>query len=128
MAKVVGIGGVFLRAKNPEALYAWYAQKLGIPRSSDGSFMFEDEASQGMTVFAFFPQTTQYFGPGTQATMINFRVDDLDGLLKKLVADGVTVDPNSQDYDYGKFGWIVDPEGNRVELWEPKAPEESVKS
>jgi predicted enzyme related to lactoylglutathione lyase len=120
MAKATGVGGVFLRAKDPDALYRWYEQHLGIPRSADGAFMFMGEQAQGVTVFAFFPMETDYFGPGNKAVMINFRVDDLDGVLKRLRAAGVEVDARQEDYSYGRFGWFADPEGNRVELWEPK--------
>ena len=119
MAKATGVGGVFLRARDPEALYRWYEEHLGIPRSPDGSFMFMGEEAQGVTVFALFPADTDYFGPGKQAAMINFRVDDLDGVLERLRSAGVAVEA-PQDYSYGRFGWFADPEGNRVELWESK--------
>jgi predicted enzyme related to lactoylglutathione lyase len=72
-----------------------------------------------MTVFAFFPQDTKYFGPGKQDAMVNLRVDDLDVVLEKLNAAGVEIDPNRENYDYGRFAWFQDPEGNRVELWQP---------
>jgi glyoxylase I family protein len=120
MAKVTGVGGVFLRAKDPEALSRWYEQHLSVPRSPDGTIMFMGEQAQGVTVFAFFPIDTDYFGPGNKAAMINFRVDDLDGVLEGLRSAGVEVDTRQEDYSYGRFAWFVDPEGNRVELWEPK--------
>jgi len=118
MAKAVGFGGVFLKARDPKALGQWYAEHLGIPSQDGGSLAFEGPESAGMTVFAHFPADTKYFGEGTQQVMINFRVDDLDGLLKKLEAAGVRIDPKRDDHEYGKFAWIWDPEGNRVELWE----------
>jgi predicted enzyme related to lactoylglutathione lyase len=118
MAKAVGFGGVFLKARDPEALGRWYAENLGIPAQDGGSLAFDGPESAGMTVFAHFPADTKYFGEGAQQTMINFRVDDLDGLLKKLDAAGVRIDPKRDDHEYGKFAWIWDPEGNRVELWE----------
>jgi len=119
MAKAVGVGGVFLRAQDPEKLSAWYAQHLGIPSQDGGSLAFDGPESAGMTVFAHFPVETRYFGDGAQRAMINFRVDDLDGLLAQLAAAEVRIDPKRDDYSYGRFAWIWDPEGNRVELWQP---------
>lgn len=117
MPQVTGIGGVFLRARDPKALYAWYEKHLGIPMGP-GSFTFPAEHERGMIAFAFFSEKSAYF-PVSQPAMINLQVDDLDALLTKLAADGVTVDPKRESADYGKFGWITDLEGNRVELWQP---------
>ncbi len=89
MAKAVGIGGVFLKARDPQALSAWYAMHLGIPAQEGGSLAFDGPDSTGMTVFAHFPLDTQYFGEGAQQAMVNFRVDDLDELLKQLAEAGV---------------------------------------
>jgi predicted enzyme related to lactoylglutathione lyase len=119
MARAVGVGGVFLKARDPGALAAWYAKYLGIPEQDGGSLAFDGPDSLGMTVFAHFPVGTKYFGHGPQQAMINFRVDDLEELLVQLAAEGVTIDPKREDYPYGSFAWIEDPEGNRVELWEP---------
>ena len=127
MARVTGIGGIFLRARDPKALSAWYAEHLGIALSDYGgaTFLWSDEvpATTGMTTWSIFPADTKYFGPGTdagpQAAMVNYRVDDLDGLLEQLKAAGVTIDPKREDASYGRFAWIVDPEGNRIELWQP---------
>ena len=119
MAKAVGVGGVFLKARDPKALAKWYAQHLGIPDQGGGSLGFDGPESTGMTVFAHFPEGSKYFGDGPQQTMVNFRVDNLDELLAQLAAAGVRVDPRREDYSYGRFAWIWDPEGNRVELWEP---------
>jgi predicted enzyme related to lactoylglutathione lyase len=121
MAKAVGVGGVFLKARDPEKLSAWYAEHLGISSQEGGSLAFDGPGSMGMTVFAHFPQETKYFGDGPQQAMINFRVDDLDGLLEQLALGGVRIDPKREDYAYGRFAWIWDPEGNRIELWEPAA-------
>jgi predicted enzyme related to lactoylglutathione lyase len=129
MARVTGIGGIFLRARDPKALSAWYAQNLGIALSDYGgaTFLWSDEvpATTGSTTWSLFPENTKYFGPGTesgpQAAMVNYRVDDLDALLEQLKAAGVTIDPKREDASYGRFAWIVDPEGNRVELWQPLA-------
>jgi predicted enzyme related to lactoylglutathione lyase len=119
MAKAVGVGGVFLKARDPKALGKWYAEHLGIPDQGGGSLGFDGPESAGMTVFAHFPVETKYFGEGTQQVMVNFRVDDLDELLKRLEAAGVRIDPKRDDHEYGRFAWIWDPEGNRVELWQP---------
>lgn len=119
MAKAVGVGGVFLRARNPKQLGDWYALHLGIPSQDGGSLAFDGPESAGMTVFAHFPEDTRYFGESGQQFMVNFRVDDLDELLAQLTAAGVRIDPKREDYPYGRFAWIWDPEGNRVELWQP---------
>ena len=121
MAKAVGVGGVFFKARDPKALTAWYAEHLGIPKADHGSLTFEGPESAGMTLFVPFAQDTKYFGDGPQQCMVNFRVDDLEGLLKKLEAAGVRIDPKREDYGYGPFAWIWDPEGNRIELWQPVA-------
>jgi catechol 2,3-dioxygenase-like lactoylglutathione lyase family enzyme len=119
MAKAVGVGGIFLKARDPKELSAWYAKHLGLPQGDDGSIVFEGAEAAGMTVFAHFPAHTNYFGDGPQQAMVNFRVDDLDGLLSQLEAADVWIDPKRQDEVYGRFAWIRDPEGNRVELWQP---------
>jgi predicted enzyme related to lactoylglutathione lyase len=123
MAKAVGVGGVFLKARDPKALGRWYAEHLGIADQGGGSLGFDGPESAGMTVFAHFPADTKYFGDGAQQVMVNFRVDDLDALLEKLEAAGVKIDPKRDDHEYGKFAWIWDPEGNRIELWQPPAAE-----
>jgi predicted enzyme related to lactoylglutathione lyase len=128
MAKTVGVGGVFLKAKDPKALSAWYAEHLGIPSPGHGYLAFEGPESMGTTVFSFFPADTNHFGGGPQQSMVNFRVDDLEGLLTKLTAAGVRIDPRPEDESYGRFAWIWDPEGNRVELWEPLPDEEPAKA
>lgn len=122
MGKVVGIGGVFFRAKDPKGLQAWYAQHLGIPLSG-GYTAFDGPEAQGTTVFSFFPEDTKYFGEARQQAMFNLRVDALDEVLVQITAAGARVDPHREDSDYGRFAWFWDPEGNRVELWEPPAAE-----
>ena len=123
MARVTGIGGIFLRSKDPKALEAWYVEMLGIELAPYGgaTFLWTDEvpASTGMTTWSLFPDDTTYFGPGTQRAMVNYRVDDMDGLLAKLAAAGVSIDPKRDDSEYGRFAWITDPEGTRLELWQP---------
>ena len=118
MARATGVGGVFLRAADPEKLYAWYEEHLGIKRTEDGAYAFFSEGPREMVVLAFFPRDTGYFGKSEQQAMLNLRVDDLDAVLEKLKAAGVEVDPKREDYDYGRFAWFNDLEGNRVELWQ----------
>jgi predicted enzyme related to lactoylglutathione lyase len=123
MARVTGIGGIFIKARDSKALALWYRDRLGVPftEGQGAVFQWDDDpkVDGGMTVWTTFPASTDYFGPGTSSCMINFRVDDLDGLLAKLAAEGVKIDPKRDDYDYGRFAWIYDPEGNKVELWQP---------
>jgi predicted enzyme related to lactoylglutathione lyase len=119
MAKAVGVGGIFFKALDPQAMAAWYSTHLGIQTGEGGSLEFDGPEAAGMTVFAHFPRDTRYFGDGAQQAMVNFRVDNLDQLLAKLAAAGVRIDPKREDYSYGRFAWIWDPEGNRVELWQP---------
>ncbi|MFZ0337096.1 MAG: VOC family protein [Terracidiphilus sp.] len=123
MAKAVGIGGIFLKARDSKALAQWYQTHLGIPDQGGGTLAFDGPESTGMTVFAHFPLDSNYFGEGAQQAMVNFRVDDLDALLAQLAAAGVRIDPKRDDHAYGKFAWIWDPEGNRIELWQPPSPE-----
>jgi len=119
MAKAVGVGGVFLKARDPKALSAWYAANFGINSGGESYLFFEGQESAGMTVFSHFALDTAYFGDGPQSFMVNLRVDDLDQLLAQLAAAGVRIDPKREELSYGRFAWIWDPEGNRVELWQP---------
>jgi len=123
MARVTGIGGVFLRSKDPKAMAKWYSENLGITLSdfNGTGFQWADEVpvDTGMTAWSAFPQDTSYFGDGPQQAMINYRVDDLDSLLATLSAAGVWIDPKREDYAYGRFAWIKDCDGNRLELWQP---------
>lgn len=123
MKRVTGLGGIFFKAPDPKALYEWYREHVGIESAADGSGPMWRDADHpeipGCHTLAIFPQETQYFGLGERGFMINFRVEDLRELLKALRGEGVQVDDKVEEYDYGKFGWITDPEGNRVELWEP---------
>lgn len=116
MGRVTGIGGIFFRSKDNVALGQWYEKHFGI-NSMQSSQVWKQEA--GTTVFAPFKEDTKYFGSMDQQFMINLRVEGLDELLEKLIADGVKVDENRQDEEYGKFAWVYDPEGNKIELWEP---------
>ena len=126
MARVTGIGGVFFKAKDPKALTAWYAEHLGIPVGKWGHQLRVVRRSPGRhrpDRLVDLPADSKHFGPGDQTCMINYRVDDLDALLKQLETAGVWIDPKRDDASYGKFAWIQDPEGNRVELWQPLADE-----
>jgi predicted enzyme related to lactoylglutathione lyase len=117
MERVLGIGGHFLRTADPAALNAWYRECLGLDADEFGQWHQED----GPTVFATFEADTDYFGSRTQQTMLNFRVRDLEAMLTQLRAKGAEVAEETQDMDgVGRFGWVTDPEGNRVELWQPE--------
>lgn len=119
MAKVIGIGGIFFKTRDPAALAAWYAKHLGVDVDSWNNVKFEEDASRpGCTLWTPLAADTNYFGQGTQTFMVNFRVDHLDALLTQLRADGITVG-RADDSEYGRFGWVIDPEGTRVELWQP---------
>ena len=118
MAEAVqGIGGVFFRARDPEALRAWYAERLGIDMETYGTTFTAAEGDQ--TVWAPFAADTEYFGSSGQQSMVNFRVRDLDAMLDQLRAAGVAVDERVEEMEFGRFGWATDLEGNRFELWEP---------
>ncbi len=119
MKRVIGLGGIFFKAKDPKALYEWYREHLGIEGAEGTGAIFRDEFP-AVNVWSIFPQDTKYFAPSQSGFMFNLRVDNLDELLKALREEGVQVDDKvERSSDYGNFGWIMDPEGNRVELWEP---------
>jgi predicted enzyme related to lactoylglutathione lyase len=120
MARITGIGGVFFRSSDPHRILDWYADVLGLPIDANGSAVLRC-VEPASAVLAPFPRETDYFGARTQGYMINLRVDDLDGALAAVRAAGGTVDSRTEESEYGRFGWIVDPDGNRVELWEPAA-------
>jgi predicted enzyme related to lactoylglutathione lyase len=114
--RVNGIGGYFIRAADPERLGAWYRECLGLKTDEHGLWF----QATGPTVFAAFEAETDYFGSRDQRTMINFRVSDLDAMLAQLRVKGADVDDETQVMDgVGRFGWVRDPEGNRIELWQP---------
>jgi catechol 2,3-dioxygenase-like lactoylglutathione lyase family enzyme len=124
MKRVTGIGGIFFKSDDPQKLYGWYEQHLGIKREPHGQgaeFSWrgkEDPAEEGTTVWSVFPRGTKYFNPSPSSFMINYRVDNLGALLEELKKEGVEID-RQEDSDFGRFAWIMDPDGNRVELWEP---------
>ena len=116
MERVLGIGGHFMRAADPSGLAAWYRDWLGLDADENGLW----QQGVGPTVFATFEPETDYFGSRAQQTMLNFRVSDLDAMLAQLRAKGANVADETQDLEgVGRFGWVTDPEGNRVELWQP---------
>lgn len=124
--KALGVGGVFFRSKDPASLGAWYARFLGISMESWGStqgasFAPAEMPEHAFTVWSMFEKDTEYFGDKSQAFMFNLVVDDLDKALQRVALGGAKVLPEREDHDYGRFGWFVDPEGHRVELWEPPA-------
>jgi catechol 2,3-dioxygenase-like lactoylglutathione lyase family enzyme len=127
MKRVTGLGGIFFKSKDPDKLRAWYQKHLGLEPDAYGSVVFDcrdGEVSEkaAQTVWSLFPTDTKYFDPSNASFMINYRVENLDELLKLLRSEGVEVDERTEEYDYGRFGWIMDPEGNRIELWEPSVP------
>ena len=125
--KVLGLGGIFIRARDPKALSDWYREHLGFDvqdfGGSFGAIFPFAERERGYQLWTAFPASTTYFGSAAQPQMLNFRVADLDGLLVQLRAAGVTVDEKVERSEYGDFGWCLDGEGNRVELWQPPAEE-----
>lgn len=119
MHKITGIGGIFFKARNPQQLMEWYHQHLGL-EFKHGFIQFESsDAAPASTMVSIFKEDSGYFSPSEKPYMINFRVADLRGLLEELREKGVTIAGDMQEHEYGRFGWIVDPEGNKIELWEP---------
>ncbi len=126
MRRVTGIGGIFFKSKDPKALGDWYKTHLGIDVADWGGAAFrwagpDNPTGIGTTIWSPFKDDTAYFAPSTAPFMINYRVEDLDGVLSALRAEGVKVEDKVEESEYGKFGWVVDPEGNKLELWEPPA-------
>jgi glyoxylase I family protein len=121
--KILGIGGIFFKSANRDAAREWYAKHLGIADGGHGAMLpwrqHDNPEKEHLTVWTVFPSTTEYFGPGPAPFMINYIVQDLDGLLERLGADGVRIDEKRMDESYGRFAWIYDADGNKIELWEP---------
>jgi predicted enzyme related to lactoylglutathione lyase len=117
MARVIGIGGVFFKARNPESLRAWYQRHLGFDIQQWGGVGFPCDRPGGVTVWSVFPETAD-FSPSKAAFMLNYVVEDLDAVLAALRSEGCEVDDKTEASEYGKFGWVMDPEGNRIELWQ----------
>lgn len=126
MKRVTGIGGVFFNARDPVALRAWYKQHLGVDVQPWGGAAFdwtdaEGKPANGTTAWLIGGPDSEQFAPSKSTFMINYRVHDLDALLQALRDEGCEVLPKTDDSEYGKFGWVMDPEGNKVELWQPPA-------
>ena len=124
MKRVTGIGGIFFKAKDPVALRAWYQKHLGIDVLPWGgtAFLWADDtgkAYKGTTIWNIGDAKNDYYAPSASSFMINYRVADLTALLKALREEGCEVLDKTDDSEYGKFGWVMDPEGNKVELWQP---------
>jgi len=121
MSPIIGIGGIFFKSKNPKDLQKWYIENLGLQPDNEGYIIFRPGGADepGYTLWAPFPADTKYFAPSDATFMINFRVTGLDSFVKQLKQRGVTVHERIEVTPEGRFTWIMDPEGNRVELWEP---------
>ncbi len=125
MKRVTGIGGIFFKCDDVKSQKEWYQKHLGIPPVSDesgGMFMWREKDSPeqiGLTAWSPFKKDTTYFAPSEKQFMFNYRVENLAALLEELKKEGVQIVGTMEEYSYGKFGWIMDPEGNKIELWEP---------
>ncbi|MEO6919894.1 MAG: VOC family protein [Collimonas sp.] len=124
MKRVTGIGGIFFKAKDVEGMRAWYKTHLGIDVQDWGGATFnwagdDGKPAVGTTIWSVSAMDSNNYAPSTASFMINYRVADLDALLDALRAEGCNVVGNSEASEYGKFGWVLDPEGNKVELWQP---------
>lgn len=124
--RVRGIGGVFFKARDPKALAEWYGRVLGVPVQAWGGAVFRwearDTAGGAATVWAPFAEDTTHFAPSVKPWMVNFVVDDLDAMLAQARAAGAAVEDRVTDDESGRFGWLLDPEGTRIELWQPRRP------
>lgn len=124
MKKVTGIGGIFFKSKDPKAINEWYKTHLGFDTSPYGTSFewrqIDDSTKKGLTQWNAFEENTKYFEPSTKDFMINYRVDNLEALVEELKKENVTILDKIETYDYGKFVHILDIEGNKIELWEPK--------
>ena len=123
MKKVTGLGGIFFKCENPQSMNEWYAKNLGLETSEYGTtfdwLQADDPSKKGTTTWCAFPADTKYFNPSEKPFMINYRVENLVDLVAELKKAGVTICDEIATFDYGKFVHIMDPEGNKIELWEP---------
>ena len=125
MKRVTGIGGIFFKAKNQKKMYEWYEKHLGLVREPHGQCVTlrwreaDHPEREGLTAWSIFETDTKYFNPGSAPFMINYRVDDLEGLLTQLRRDGIQIVKGPESDENGRFVWILDPDGNKVELWQP---------
>jgi catechol 2,3-dioxygenase-like lactoylglutathione lyase family enzyme len=120
--RILGIGGIFFKSANQKEIREWYGKHLGLADKGEGVMLpWREKANpenEHVTVWTIFPGNTKYF-ESNQAFMVNYIVDDLDALMERLQKEGVKIDPKRQDEDYGRFAWIYDPDGNKIELWQP---------
>ena len=132
MARITGIGGVFIKARgDAKALAEWYSDHLGLELNDFGGAILnwqEDRAEDGgLTVWSTADADGAWFSPSAAAFMINYRVDDMDGMITQLTKAGIPILQGPEAYENGRFAWIMDPEGNKVELWEPRLWDEKNK-
>jgi catechol 2,3-dioxygenase-like lactoylglutathione lyase family enzyme len=124
--RILGIGGIFFKSADPAQMREWYAKHLGLADKGQGAMLpwreYDDPQKEHVTVWTVFPASTKYFDPGNAPFMINYIVDDLDALLDRLKQEGVKIDPKRMDESYGRFAWIYDADGNKIELWQPLSP------
>lgn len=122
--RVTGIGGIFFKTKDPSKMKEWYGKHLGIETDQYGGLFkwrdFEDKEKVCTSAWSPFKEDSDYFGPSEKEYMFNYRVENLEELLAELEKEGVQIVGKVEEYEYGKFGWIMDPEGRKIELWEPK--------
>lgn len=121
--RVLGIGGIFFKSPDHGALRSWYEAHLGIAHGAHG-MMFkwrsaDNSQAERLTIWSIFPEASNYFDPSQSRFMINYIVDDMDAILARLAEGGVRIDSKREDHDYGRFAWIYDPDGNKIELWQP---------
>lgn len=125
--RILGIGGVFFKSANRDQMREWYSEHLGLADKGDGAILqwrqHDDAQKEQMTVWSIFPSTTDYLDPSPAPFMINYIVDDMDALLDRLKAEGVKIDDKRMDESYGRFAWIYDLDGNKIELWQPMSGE-----
>ena len=121
MARITGLGGIFYKVTDPDQTRAWYLENLGIGGEWGAMFPFKNDDPEGFTLYSPFKADTDYFGPSDKPFMVNLRVDDLDGIIADLEAKGIQI-LGRQDEDYGRFAWILDPDGLKIELWQQLGP------
>jgi catechol 2,3-dioxygenase-like lactoylglutathione lyase family enzyme len=123
--RILGIGGIFFKSANRDQMREWYSKHLGLVDKGSGAMLpwreHDDPHTEHVTVWSVFPSSSDYFGPGNAPFMINYIVDDMDALLDRLKQEGVKIDAKRMDESYGRFAWIYDLDGNKIELWQPSA-------
>lgn len=121
--RILGIGGIFFKSNSHKALQSWYQEKLGFHDDGYGvTFKWRSDEAEHFTIWSIFPGSTDYFNPSQAGFMINYIVDDLDAFLVKCAEKQVNIDPKREDHEYGRFAWIYDADGNKIELWQPLGP------